>query len=476
MKLVYVASEVYPFIKTGGLADVAGTLPKYIAREGIKTSVFLPLYKSIDRDKFGIKKTEIEFDINLNNRNYRFTVYKLKDDIKYIFLHNSEFFDREFPYGTPDGDYPDNDLRFGAFSYAVFEAMKRMGYNPDIIHLNDWQTALIPVLLKEKYSYQFPNTKTVITIHNIAYQGIFDKFAIERLNLGWHLYHMEALEYWGNINFLKGGLVFSDAITTVSPTYAKEICTPEYGYGLDGVLRKYYHKLYGILNGIDYTIWNPSKDPYIYQNFCYRTAEKKYINKIGFYGEFGLKNPEKPLFIFIGRFAKQKGIDLIIDLIEEFKNSEALNLAILGFGDKDYNNYFNEIKGKYSNVFVEVKYDEILSRKMYASADFLLMPSLFEPCGLNQMIAMRYLTLVVARRTGGLADTVKDINERNGYGILFEKPEKNDFLVAVNRALNLYNNKKDLFKELQKQVGKLDFSWEVSAQKYIRLYETERYG
>ena len=431
MKLVYVASEVYPFIKTGGLADVAGTLPKYIAREGIKTSVFLPLYKSIDRDKFGIKKTEIEFDINLNNRNYRFTVYKLKDDIKYIFLHNSEFFDREFPYGTPDGDYPDNDLRFGAFSYAVFEAMKRMGYNPDIIHLNDWQTALIPVLLKEKYSYQFPNTKTVITIHNIAYQGIFDKFAIERLNLGWHLYHMEALEYWGNINFLKGGLVFSDAITTVSPTYAKEICTPEYGYGLDGVLRKYYHKLYGILNGIDYTIWNPSKDPYIYQNFCYRTAEKKYINKIGFYGEFGLKNPEKPLFIFIG---------------------------------------------KYSNVFVEVKYDEILSRKMYASADFLLMPSLFEPCGLNQMIAMRYLTLVVARRTGGLADTVKDINERNGYGILFEKPEKNDFLLAVNRALNLYNNKKDLFKELQKQVGKLDFSWEVSAQKYIRLYETERYG
>jgi len=285
---------------------------------------------------------------------------------------------------------------------------------------------------------------------------------------------MEALEYYDKVNFLKGGIVFSSAITTVSPTYAKEITYPEYGYGLDGALRKYSNKLYGILNGIDYDVWNPETDKHIYENYCTFTIQKKPINKKLFLKEVGLEDKAKPLFIFIGRLAHQKGVDLIIDSIEEMSKMPA-NFAILGTGDKEYNDFFKSIEGKYENIFVKVDYNEALSRKMYAAADFLLMPSLFEPCGLNQMIAMRYGTLVIARETGGLKDTVKDISQPDGYGILFKNPTKEEFLNALYRAAELYNNKK-LFKNLQKKVMEIDFSIDNTARKYIKLYERLKYS
>ena len=479
MKVAFIASEAYPFAKTGGLGDVAGTLPKFIAKEGLKVILMLPLYKTIDRQKHGIVKTDISFNITLNGQVYPFTVYKLKDSVKCYFFHNSALFDRDYIYGPPEGGYPDNDIRFGVFSHAVLEFLRKTGFTPDIIHANDWQTSLVPVLLKDKFKYKdiFPDVKTVLTIHNIAYQGIFDKTTMEKLELGWHLFTMEKLEFWDKVNFLKGGIVFSDALTTVSPTYAKEICTPEYGYGLDGVLRTHCHKLYGILNGIDYSIWNPETDPYIYENYSYKDLANKHINKKMFLKEFNLQGEEKPLFIFINRLTYQKGVDLLIEsmdkMVYELKNTA--NFAFLGSGEKKYNEYFKSIENKFPNIFVKIGYDEPLSRKMYAAADFLLMPSIFEPCGLNQMIAMRYGTIVVARKTGGLADTVKDISEPNGYGILFEKPDKFQFENAIDRAIDLYRDSVK-FSKLCELVSTLDFSWEASAAKYIRLYESLKFG
>lgn len=472
MKVVFVASEMYPFAKTGGLADIAGALPVKLAKFGIRTFAFMPLYKTVNTEKFGIKPIDVKIDVYLNGKTYTFEVYKLTDGATFFFLKNDELFGREYLYGTPEGDYPDNDIRFGAFSYAVMEFIKKENINPDIIHVNDWQTALIPVLTY--YKYGLHDVKTVLTIHNLAYQGIFDKFAIERLNLGWDIFHMEALEFYDKVNFLKGGIVFSTAVTTVSPTYAKEILEPEYGYGLDGILRKYEDKLFGIINGIDYDVWNPETDKHIYKNYCSYTINNKTINKELFLKEINLDNKNLPLFIFIGRFAKQKGIDLIRDSIDEISKLP-LNFTILGNGDKEYNDFFERIIERYKNISIKVGYDEAISRKMYAAGDFLVMPSLFEPCGLNQMIAMRYGTLVVARKTGGLNDTIKDISQADGYGVLFEKPDKYEFLNALNRAIDLYNNKSK-FLELQKKVINLDFSIENTIIKYIKLYENIKYS
>jgi starch synthase len=280
---------------------------------------------------------------------------------------------------------------------------------------------------------------------------------------------LEALEFWGKVNFLKGGIVFSDAVNTVSPTYAKEITTPEFGYGLDGVLRKYSYKLFGILNGIDYEVWNPETDGAIYRNYNEESLELKEINKELLLKECGLEGSRKPLFTFIGRFAKQKGVDLILNAAHELQDLPA-NFAILGFGDENYNEAFRQLNGK-RNFFVKVAFDEPFSRKLYAGADFLLMPSLYEPCGLNQMIAMRYGTLVVARKTGGLADTVVDVSQPGGYGFLFEEFTPQAFVGAVKRAIELYEREPAKVKELKKRVMELDFSWNASASKYLRLYE-----
>ncbi|WP_456454814.1 glycogen synthase GlgA [Thermovibrio sp.] len=465
MRILFCSSEVYPFAKTGGLADVSYSLPKALSQLGVEVQEVMPLYKCVDRQKFKLKFTGKRIEVNLGGKVYEFRVWELKDSVHYYFLENDTFYNREYLYGTPEGDYPDNDLRFGGFCWAVARLIKEKFFKVDIVHTNDWQTSLIPVISKKKLSL---NVKNLQTIHNLAYQGVFPKETIERLNLGWELFHMEALEFWGKVNFLKGGIVFSDAVNTVSPTYAKEIMTPEFGFGLDGVLRKYSYKLFGILNGIDYDVWNPEIDPFIYANYSDTNIERKEINKEKLLREVGL-NVNKPLFIFIGRFAKQKGIDLIESAIEELKRMDA-NFLILGFGDERYNEFFRSINHKAKNIRAKVEFNEELSHKMYAAGDFLLMPSLFEPCGLNQMIAMRYGTLVVGRKTGGIADTVKDIKEEGGYGILFEEFSPSAFINGVKRALELYKHM-GKFKNLQKKVMNIDFSWSRSATQYLRLYE-----
>ncbi len=467
MKVLFASSEIYPFAKTGGLADVSYSLPKAIKEFGVEVSTIMPYYKCVREKGLPVRETGVEVKINLAGEEYKFELLELKDSLNHYFLKNDRLYNRDFLYGTPSGDYPDNDLRFGGFSKAVVKLVEMGEVKAEIVHSNDWQTALIPVFIKKKGQ----KAKTLQTIHNLAYQGIFPPETLEKLGLGWEIFNMEALEFWGKVNFLKGGIVFSDAVNTVSPTYAKEITRPEFGFGLDGVLRKYSYKLFGILNGIDYEVWNPETDPSIYRNYSEATVEEgKGFNKEMFVRETGLKSKALPLFAFIGRFAKQKGVDLILDSLEEMSKLEA-NFAILGFGDEGYNRAFESIKGKYQNVWVEVAYNEELSRKMYASADFLLMPSLFEPCGLNQMIAMRYGTIVVARKTGGLADTVVDVNQPGGYGFLFEDFSAKDLLNAIKRAIELYYQKKEEMKRIRRRVMELDFSWNSSALKYIRLYE-----
>ncbi|MCX7738250.1 MAG: glycogen synthase [Hydrogenothermaceae bacterium] len=473
MMVVFASSEIYPFAKTGGLADVAGALSKKLADYGIKVFAFMPMYKRVDSEKYELRKIEKSITVSLGGKSYIFEIYKKMDGVSYFFLKNDELFGRDYLYGTPEGDYPDNDIRFGAFCYGVMEFIKSENLRPDIIHSNDWQTSLLPVLTYHKYGMH--DVKTVLTIHNLAYQGVFDKFAVERLGLDWEIFHMEALEFYDRVNLLKGGIVFSSAVTTVSPTYAKEITTPEYGHGLEGVLRKYKGKLYGIINGIDYRVWDPETDKCIYTNYCVFNFERKSDNKRSFLREIGLSGDNRPLFIFIGRFAKQKGIDLIMDSVSELSKKDA-NFIILGSGDRQYNDFFSSLIGNYRNIYVKVGYDEPLSRKMYASGDFLLMPSVFEPCGLNQMIAMRYGTLVVARATGGLKDTVKDIMEPEGYGILFEQFSKDRFLNAVDRAVRLYYDQLERFKDLQKTVMTLDFSLDSQTSKYIKLYEALKYS
>lgn len=474
MKIVYVISEAYPFVKTGGLADVGGSFPKFVAKEGLKVIVCLPLYKTIDIKKYNIQKTDIEFYVELNQKKYKFQVYKYKDNVKYYFFKNNELFGREGIYGDENGYYKDNYLRFGAFSCAIIEFLKKTGFIPDIIHLNNWETSLISPIIKTRFKNIFINTKIVLTIHNLLYQGIFPKESGYELGFDKNLLTEDFLLHKGKFNFIKGGIIFSDAITTVSPTYMKEICTPEYGAGLDQIIKQNCHKLYGILNGIDYSIWNPEKDPFIYENYSYSQILKKEDNKKRLLEDIGLSNYTKPLITFVGKFKQEHGIDLLLDSIKHMSKFDA-NFLIFGIGEKKYNNLFSNIGKKYKNVYVKIGFNEEFSRKVYAGGDFLLRPSIVEPCGISQMIGMRYANIIIARKTGGLADTVKDLSESNGYGILFKSPQIKEFLFAVERALNLYKNK-EKFQKLRKYVSTLNFSWEEPVAKYIRLYESLKFG
>ncbi len=462
MKIVYVVKEAYPFIKTGGLGDVAGSFPKFIAKEGLKISVCLPLYENIDTNKYNIQKTDLSITVDINNKRYIFDIYKHKNQVKFYFFKNDKLFKAK------------NNLKFIIFSHAVVQFLNRTGFIPDIIHTNNWESALISVIIKTRYHRIFSSTRTVLTIHNILEQGIFPESYLSKSGIDKELLDESFLLHNGRINILKGGIIFSDAVTTVSPTYMKEICTPEYGAGLDLVLKKHCHKLYGILNGIDYSIWNPEKDSYIYQNYSYNQPERKKINKDMFLKDVGLTGNDKPLIVFIGKLKKEHGIDLLIKSIEELAKFNA-NFAVLGTGDRKYNQKLESLQGKYKNIFIKVAFDENLSRKLYSAGDFFLKPSIYEPCGISHMIAMRYGNVVIARKTGGLIDTVKDISQKNGYGILFDRPYKKELLFSIERALNLYKNQKR-FVEITRYVSTLDFSWEEPVAKYIRLYESLRYG
>ncbi len=477
MKVLLVSSEIYPFAKTGGLADVAGSLPRALKRLGVDVRLAMPLYtRKIDRCRFNLSSTGVQLEFEMaGKRRVGYVDVADYDSIPVYFIDEREFFDRDNLYGTPEGDYEDNWLRFAFFSKAIIEMLKPLDFIPDVIHINDWQTSLVPVYLKEVYSddESLSNTKVLLTIHNIAYQGVFGSWVLPQIGLPWSVFHMEALEFYGNVNYLKGGIVYSDAINTVSPTYAKEIQTPEYGYGLEGILRKRSADLYGILNGIDYDAWNPATDQHIFANYSVKNFEDgKRENKKRLLEEQKLPyKPDVPLIGIVSRMAAQKGFDIIKDVLDDIADLE-LQFVVLGSGDKAYQDMFVDIARRYPDKFaVTIGFDPVLARKIYAASDMFLMPSRYEPCGLGQMIALRYGSIPVVRKTGGLADTIVDYTENpdEGYGFVFEQYEGAALLDAIKRAISTYARRSE-WRTIVERGMKLDFSWNASAKKYIELY------
>ena len=453
MKILFASSEIFPYAKSGGLADVASSLPKALKKE-VDIIRVMPFYGFMDESKFD--KTDIKYGINLGGINYKIEILsRLDEDILTYFIKAPLLSDTQNLYGD-GGAYANNDMRFGIFSKAICSLASSL--HVELVHLNDWHCALSAFWLKNS------DIKTVFTIHNLAYQGIFEVQTLDRLGISREHFNFQDLEFWGKCNFMKAGIRYSDAITTVSPTYAKEILTPKFGCGLDGFLNFYKEKLSGILNGIDTDFFNPKTDRTIFKNYDKNSLSIKKENKKELLKKTKLKDENLPLFIMISRLVEQKGFGIILDSLEDFLKKE-LNLIILTEGSSEYRVPLVEFVKKYKNFELIFGYDENLSHQLYASGDFLLMPSLFEPCGLNQMIAMRYGTLPIVHSTGGLKDSVHEKTKKCGKGIVFSKPSKKSFILAIRRALKLKNAK-----EMRRFDMSCNFSFIRSAEKYIELY------
>lgn len=479
IKVLIAASEVVPFAKTGGLADVTGALPKSLKKLGIDVRVVLPKYKCISEEKFNINDTgkRVIVDIALVKHIgvIKETVFP-DTNIPVYFIDNDEFFNRDELYRTPYGEYWDNPERFIFFSRALIEMLKEINFIPDVIHCNDWHTGLVPVYLKTIYKDKdngiYNNIATVYSIHNIAYQGYTDKEKLSHAGLPWDLFTMDKLEFYGGINFMKGGIVFSDIINTVSENYKKETETPEFGYNLDGVLRSRNGDYFGIINGIDYDIWDPATDKNIEINYNIETLHLKNEMKKILMKEIGLKYVDNvPLLCMVSRLDHQKGIDFIINILDEmFKMN--LQFVILGTGDKYYHDILFNFKTRYQEKFsVEFKFDNKLAHKIYAGADIFLMPSYFEPCGLGQLIALKYGTVPIVRAVGGLIDTVKQFNfkTKQGTGFLFYGNNPQDLLQTIRIAIDTYKNK-PVWTKIMINGMKKNFSWDRSAEEYVKLY------
>ncbi len=457
MNLAVCDSEVVPFAKTGGLADVAGALP--LALEKLKQDVIIvmPFYK-----KAGVSCVDAKvlypgvLSTSIGNK------------IKVYFIENDNYFNRDNLYGTAQEDYPDNLERFSFFSKKCLELFKQIKFKPDIIHVHDWQASFIPIYLKTLY-YSDPfykKCKTLLTIHNLAYQGVFQKDNYPKLGLDWSYFNMEQLEFYGKLNILKGGIVFADCINTVSSTYASEIQTKEYGCGLEGVFNKRKDCLSGILNGLDYSIWDPLKDKFIVKNYDINTLKDKYKNKEALQKETKLaKKSDVPLLGMVSRLAEQKGLDILADVLDDICKLN-LQLVILGAGDIKYHKILEAKSKKFPKVFcLSLKFDNTLAHKIYAGSDIFLMPSRFEPCGLGQMISLKYATVPLVYKTGGLADT---INKENGF--VFDQYTPSALIKTIKEASELYKHKRKWEEKIKKGM-EANFSWQTSAKKYVQLYK-----
>ncbi len=465
MKILFCSSEVVPFAKTGGLADVSGSLPLALKGLGVDVRIVMPLYKVIKSQVSGLRSQVSGV-----------WTTKLANAVDVYFIENDKFFGRDGLYGDSKGDYPDNLERFIFFSKKCLEMLKEIDFIPDLIHCNDWQTALIPIYIKTLYrnDSNLKNIKVVFTIHNLSYQGLFAKQEFEKIGLGWDYFSIDGLEFYGKVNLLKGALLFSEKITTVSPTYSKEMQTPKFGCGLEGVLTKRKNDLFGILNGIDYNLWNPETDTFIAKNFSEGSLEQKLINKEDLQAEAGMSVDRNiPLLGLISRLIDQKGFDILGEIIREVLKLKT-QFILLGIGENKYHLLFEKIHREFPNqTSINLRYDVTLAQKIYAGSDIFLMPSQFEPCGLGQMISLRYGTIPIVRKTGGLADTVIDYNSNreNGTGFVFEEYKSTELFKAIKRALEVYRDK-TTWKTLMIRGMRSDFSWENSASKYLKLYKS----
>jgi starch synthase len=500
MRCLYVASEVAGFAKTGGLADVVGALPRALHQRGHDCAVILPLYRAVRTGNQPIEPTGLTFGVPFGNRLATGSLWRSTlpgSDVPVYLIEQPGYFERDDPaqggglyqYTTPDGtrhDYPDNCERFVFFQQGVLEALRLLDWWPDVLHANDWQTGLIPVYLRELYARyplaelrpRYQQIRTLFTIHNMAYQGVFWHLDVPLTGLPWRLFVPDALEFHGHLNCLKAGIVFADLINTVSPTYAREIQTPYFGCGLHGVLAQRSRRLFGIVNGADYRTWNPATDPFLAANYDAATVvEGKRKCKQALQNHCGLDaEPRTPVFGMVSRLVDQKGLDLIGQSATALL-AHGTQLVLLGEGAPDYHRMLTELRDRYpTRVGLTLAQDEALAHQIEAGADMFLMPSLFEPCGLSQLYSLKYGTVPVVRATGGLCDTVVDatperLADGRATGFAFVPDSPVSFLGAVERAVRLYRHDPQRWLGLMRNGMAQDWSWERSAAEYERLYQ-----
>ncbi len=480
-----VTTEIVPYSKVGGLADVMGALPDELEKLGAGITVFTPLYASIDREKYGIVNVEGigGLIVTVARRDYSYGLavgVKPGTGIKVYFIDNDYFYGRENIYTTAEGEgFEDEDERTIFFNLAVMEALKALDMSPDVIHCNDFHSGLIPVYLareKETNSH-FENTGTVFSVHNLAYQGIFEPEFLEKAGLDSKLFQpMSPFEFWGRVNVMKMALMFTGIISTVSRTYAEEIATSEeYGYGLEGVLRYRSKDLVGILNGIDADAWNPETDELIPVNFTRKDLSGKRENKAALLGEFGLPAGDEPVVGVVSRLVDQKGFDILSDSLEKLLDLE-MKIVILGTGQQEYHELYTEMAEKYPDrLGVRLEFNNRLAHLVEAGSDYFLMPSLYEPCGLNQMYSLRYGTMPVVRATGGLKDTISDVDAKGsmGNGFTFKAYTPTALINALKKAVEFFADGRAVAKTRRRIMAE-DHSWKISAKEYLEMYGKAR--
>ncbi len=471
-KILFVTSEAVPFIKTGGLADVAGTLPEYFNKNKYDVRVILPKYACIKeqfKDKLIYKFNKM---VRLAWRSQYAGIFEYKhNNVTFYFVDNEFYFNSPTPYGEARGDIE----KFAFFCRAVLECMPEIGFKPDIIHCHDWQASMIPVYLFDEFKESdfYKDTKTVFTIHNLKFQGVYSKDIVEDvLGISNTYFDKGIIEAYGDCNLLKGGLTYADKITTVSKSYAEEIKTPFYGEGLDSLIRYREKDLIGIVNGIDYKTFDPLSDHYINSFYSWRDTENKKGNRLALLNEMGLKATDDTLVLgVVSRLTGQKGFDLVDCILDELLNDD-ICLIVLGTGEDRYEEMFKYFENKYPDKLkVNLCYNEELSHKIYAGCDAFLMPSLFEPCGLSQLMSLRYGTVPIVRETGGLRDTVIPYNKEKSTGFSFSNYNAHDMLYTIRYAEEIFKNKKE-WNRIVKRAMKADFSWKASAKEYESLYNS----
>lgn len=476
MEILFLASEVAPFSKTGGLGDVSAALPRALASLGHTVKLVTPLYASVSRE--GLERTDTRFDLRFAFGTVSFGLWRTTVSMgcEVWFLENDGLYGRAGLYGDPGApEYADSAHRFAALSMGALTAAQVLGFEPDIVHANDWQTGLTPLALKHGFAHTaLGRAKSVFTIHNLAYQGVFPKSVLGDLGIPWELFRTDGLEFYDQLSFLKAGLVYSDVLTTVSPRYATEIKTPEAGWGMDGLLRHRSDALTGILNGIDVQEWNPRTDPHLPARYAVDDLAGKAVCKRELLAELGLGGERRPFFGFVGRLAEQKGIGLIRSVIPTLVQDGG-NVVVVGMGDPTEEQALRALAAQFpGRVAVRIAFDPALSHRVEAGLDFFLMPSLFEPCGLNQLYSLRYGTIPIVRAVGGLRDTVTDMSTPGGTGFLFEAFDPEAFRHATRRAFALYEAGPKILDEARRRGMRQDFSWDRSARRYVEVYAARR--
>lgn len=474
LKILYISAEVVPFAKTGGLADVAGSLPLALVSEGHDVRIVMPRYKKIACPMHYVTDFPVDMDTKketcvIRESGIDFNVGKQSKSVPVYFVDSYEYFDRDSMYC-----YYDDAERFAFFSKAIIDMLPKINFQPDVIHCNDWQSGPVCMLLKEKYKNNpfYNNISTIYTIHNLQYQGNYSREVFKVFGLDDKVFTPDKVEFYGQFNFMKAGIVYADIVNTVSETYAKEIQTVEYGEKLEGLLANRSKDLYGIVNGISYEDFNPETDPRIYTNFSSKDIHNKKENKFSLQREVGLPIKDVPVIGIITRLVSQKGLDIIEEIMDKMLDID-LQFILLGSGDEHYENFFRKIKEKFPNKMgLTLGFNANLAQRIYAGCDMFLMPSKFEPCGLGQLISLRYGTIPIVRATGGLADTIQDFSlvTGQGNGFSFSDYSATELMHSIKRAVDVYNNHPDAWKSLVQTALGQDFSWKQSAEKYIDLY------